>query len=241
MNLGEKLFKLRKSKNLTQDEIAEKLEVTRQTISKWETNQSTPDFDKIVPLCNLYGITPNELLTGEKQGEEPVEKEKNENKEKVESNEVKKHFFTKENEKGNDYENMTKTQIKQKSAQVVSSSIFVYIIAVAFLMIAIPVKHTNPIIATAIFLVLIGWATTRIIKHYMSIPKLEKTKEEKREDRVIKQISEIITLFCVVIYFMVSFITFAWHITWIIFVISALLCQAVKLIFMLKGEENNEE
>ena len=157
----------------------------------------------------------------------------------MDSNQVKKHLFARG--KDDDYENMTKTQIKQKSAKIVSTSIFIYIVAVAFLMIAIPIQRTNPIVATAIFLVLIGWATTRIIRHYMSIPKFEKTKEEKKEDRVIKQISGIITLFCVVIYFIVSFITFAWHITWIIFIISALLCQAVKLIFMLKGDENNEE
>ena len=66
MDLGERLLELRKLKNLTQDDVAEKLNVTRQTVSKWETNQSTPDFDKIVPMCELYGISPNELLTGEK-------------------------------------------------------------------------------------------------------------------------------------------------------------------------------
>jgi transcriptional regulator with XRE-family HTH domain len=217
MNLGEKLFELRKSKNLTQDDVAEKLEVTRQTISKWETNQSTPDFDKIVPLCNLYEITPNELLMKE------IQKENS------------------QNEQENNYENMTKVQIKQKSAEIVSTSIFIYIVAVAFLMIAIPVQHANPIIATAIFLILIGWSTTRMIKHYMSIPKFEKTVEEKKEKNLIRQINEVITLLCVVIYFIVSFITFAWHITWIIFIISGLLCQAAKLIFMLKGEEKDEE
>lgn len=217
MNLGEKLFELRKSKNLTQDDVAEKLEVTRQTISKWETNQSTPDFDKIVPLCNLYEITPNELLMKEGQKENS------------------------QNEQENNYENMTKVQIKQKSAEIVSTSIFIYIVAVAFLMIAIPVQHANPIIATAIFLILIGWSTTRMIKHYMSIPKFEKTVEEKKEKNLIRQINEVIALLCVVIYFIVSFITFAWHITWIIFIISGLLCQAVKLIFMLKGEEKGEE
>ena len=217
MNVGEKLFELRKSKNLTQDDVAEKLEVTRQTISKWETNQSTPDFDKIVPLCNLYEITPNELLMKERQKENS------------------------QNEQENNYENMTKVQIKQKSAEIVSTSIFIYIVAVAFLMIAIPVQHANPIIATAIFLILIGWSTTRMIKHYMSIPKFEKTVEEKKEKNLIRQINEVITLLCVVIYFIVSFITFAWHITWIIFIISGLLCQAVKLIFMLKGEEKDEE
>lgn len=63
MSLGEKLIKLRKDKNLSQEEVAEKLGVTRQTISKWETNESTPDLNKIVPICNLYDITTEELLT----------------------------------------------------------------------------------------------------------------------------------------------------------------------------------
>ena len=47
MNIGEKLYELRKEKNLSQEEVAEKLNVSRQTVSKWETNQTTPDFDKI--------------------------------------------------------------------------------------------------------------------------------------------------------------------------------------------------
>ena len=61
-NLGERLLNLRKDKKLSQEEVADKLNVTRQTVSKWETDQSMPDFDKIVPLCELYEITPNELF-----------------------------------------------------------------------------------------------------------------------------------------------------------------------------------
>ena len=64
MDIGNKLYELRKSKNLSQEELADKLNVTRQTISKWETNQSTPDFDKIIPLCEIYGISADELLKG---------------------------------------------------------------------------------------------------------------------------------------------------------------------------------
>lgn len=213
MNLGERLFELRKAKNLTQDDMAEKLNVTRQTVSKWETNQSTPDFDKIMPLCELFEIGVEELLTGKK----PEEQQKKE--EKV----------------------LTKQEVKEKSAKVVRTSIFIYFVAVAFLMIAIPVQHANPIIASSIFLLLIGWGTVRIIRHYMSKPKFEKTKAEKRQDAIQRQINGIISCICVAIYFIVSFITFAWHITWIIFVIDGLICQVVKLIFMLKEEEDNEE
>lgn len=219
MDLGERLFELRKFKNLTQDEVAEKLKVTRQTVSKWETNQSTPDFDKIVPLCELFEIGVEELLTGKKPEEIQEEEQKVENNvEKV----------------------LTKQEVKEESAKVVSSSIFIYIVAIAFLMIAIPVQHANPVVATSVFLLLIGWATARIIRNYMSMPKFEKTKEERKQEKVIKQIKGIIGSICVAIYFIVSFVTMAWHITWIIFIIDGLICQVVKLIFMLKGEEEDE-
>lgn len=216
MNLGERLFELRKAKSLTQDEVAEKLNVTRQTVSKWETNQSTPDFDKIVPISELFEIGIEELLTG-KVKEEKQEKEE-EIKEKV----------------------PTKQEVKEKSAKVVSGSIFIYILSVAFIMVAIPVTHGNPILVSSIFLILIGWATARIVRNYMSMPKFEKTKEEKKEEKIIKQINGIIGSICVALYFIISFTTMAWHITWVIFIIDGLICQAVKLIFMLKGDEEDE-
>ena len=248
MNIGDKLYELRRNKNLTQDDVAEKLNVSRQTISKWETNLSTPDFDKIAPLCELYGITPNELLMG-KEGYEENSKNSNSNNENynngsTEQNtfeDAKDHLFTRGKDDEVDYENMTRAQIKRKSAEVVSSSVFLYILSVAFISVAIPVFRMNPVIASAIFLIIIGIATARIIKHYMSIPKQNKTKEEIRQNTVMKAINDSIGCLGVVIYFIVSFTTMAWHITWVIFIIVGLLENVVKLIFMLKEEEKNNE
>lgn len=236
MNLGDKLFELRKAKNLTQDDVAEKLNVTRQTVSKWETNQSTPDFDKIVPLCDLYGISPNKLLQAKSNNSDDKEIPSDD---KFDFDEAKKHLFTRG--KDDDYENMSRNQIKQKSAEVVSTSVFIYIAAVAFLMVAIPVGRWNPIVVSAIFLLMIAWATARIIRHYMSIPKFEKTQEEKKQDSIYKQITGIISGIFVALYFIISFTTMAWHITWVIFIIDGLVCQIVKLIFMLRGDEVNDE
>ncbi|MBP3708703.1 MAG: helix-turn-helix transcriptional regulator [Clostridia bacterium] len=221
MNIGEKLFELRKEKNLSQEEVAEKLNVTRQTVSKWETNQSTPDFDKIIPLCELFEISTEELLTGNKQEKINEEVKAEEKTEKI----------------------LTKEEVKQKSAEVVSTSVFLYVVSIAFLMVAIPVFRMNPIVASAIFLCIIAWATARIVKHYMSVPKFEKTKQEKKEEKIIKEVNGIIGSICTVIYFVVSFATMAWHITWIIFIIDGILCQIVKLFFMLneKEETDNEE
>ena len=75
MKIEDKLLKLRKEKGLSQEEVADRLNVSRQTISKWETGQSTPDFDKIIPICELYEISSDELLTGKKK-EEIIKEEK---------------------------------------------------------------------------------------------------------------------------------------------------------------------
>lgn len=233
MDLGEKLYELRRTKNLSQENVADKLNVTRQTISKWETNQSTPDFDKIMPLCELYGITPNELLS---ENNEEVMQAKEENN----FEEVKQHIFTRGKEDKDDYENMTRNQIKRKSAEVVSGSIFIFIFAIAFAGVGIPVFKWNPVLVGCIFLVLIGLGVTNIIKHFMSIPKFEKTEEEKKEDGIINQINGIVGAICLVIYFIVSFTTFAWHITWVIFIINGLICQIIKLLFMLKEDQNEK-
>lgn len=218
MNLGEKLYELRKAKNLSQEDVADKLKVTRQTVSKWETNQSTPDFDKILPLCELFEISTEELLTGKKA-------EKGEEKQTTDDQQEEKQ--------------PSKEEVRRKSAEVVSSSVFLYILSVVVIIIAIPVLGIDPIIATSIFLLIIAVATMRIIKHYMSVPKFEKTKEEKEDDQVLKQINAIIGTICVIIYFLVSFITMAWYVTWVIFVINGLICQIVKLVFMLKEEKKD--
>lgn len=141
----------------------------------------------------------------------------------------------------NEEKEPSKQEVRRKSAEVVSTSIFMYIVAVAVLMVAIPVLKMNPIVVTAIFLIIVAWATARIVKNYMSAPKFEKTKEEAKEDKIIKQIDDIVGCICTVIYFIVSFITMAWYITWVIFIIDGLIVQIIKLIFMLKEDKTDEE
>lgn len=62
MTIGEKIKELRKQNNFTQEDLANKLNISRQTISKWETNLSLPDIDNIIMLCNLFNISSDELL-----------------------------------------------------------------------------------------------------------------------------------------------------------------------------------
>ena len=54
MKFGENLQKLRKEKGISQEQLAEQLGVTRQSVSKWESGASYPEMDKIVALCNMF-------------------------------------------------------------------------------------------------------------------------------------------------------------------------------------------
>ena len=62
MKLPEKIFDLRKRQGLSQEALAEKLHVSRQTVSRWETGSALPDAGNIVQLSRLFGITADELL-----------------------------------------------------------------------------------------------------------------------------------------------------------------------------------
>jgi len=186
MNIGERIFELRKAKNLSQEEIAYKLGVSRQTISKWETNQSQPDFDKIVPLCELFDISTDELLKGQKS-------------KKVE---------TKSNQK----------------ALVISVSVFLYFIGVCWVILASEFLDLSEGIFVPIFLVICAIATSILVYYFVSNPSEEKKKEPKNP------LDAIISLLFTIIYLLVSFLTMRWDITWLIWIVYALVCEIIKLL-----------
>ena len=62
MTIGEKITKLRIAKGLTQEELADELCITRQSISKWEMDQALPQIDKVIQICEYFGVSTDELL-----------------------------------------------------------------------------------------------------------------------------------------------------------------------------------
>lgn len=65
MTLGENIQQLRKRHGLSQDALAERLNVSRQAVSKWERDEAVPELDKLVALSQAFGITLDELVTGQ--------------------------------------------------------------------------------------------------------------------------------------------------------------------------------
>ena len=70
MILADKIIRLRKKNGWSQEELAEKMNVSRQAVSKWEAAQTTPDLEKILQLGNLFGVTTDYLLKDEIEDEE---------------------------------------------------------------------------------------------------------------------------------------------------------------------------
>lgn len=216
MSLGQRLIELRKEKKLSQEEVAGKLNVTRQTVSKWETDQSTPDFDKILPLCELYGISTEELITGKKVVIQEEKQEKT--KEEIISDTPEK---------------------KSKRVKGLVIGILIYFVAISWIMVSIPVIKMNPIVSSAIFLLICGIATCLIV-YTQIMYKKEKTEKEKEKSKLYKQIEDIVAIVTTIIYLIISFSTMAWHITWIIWLVYALVMEIVKLIISMKGDQNEE-
>ncbi len=65
MTIGEKITALRNAAGMSQDALDDRLSVSRQSVSKWETGGATPDLDKLLALCDLFGVTLDELVRGE--------------------------------------------------------------------------------------------------------------------------------------------------------------------------------
>lgn len=82
MSFSENLMRLRKQKELSQEEFANEINVTRQTVSKWELGISTPDMDKLVQMASFFGITVDDLVNSE----EATSKVNNKNDEKYTAN-----------------------------------------------------------------------------------------------------------------------------------------------------------
>ncbi len=200
MTISERLYNLRKEKKVSQEELANELGVSRQTISKWETGESSPDFDKIAPLCEYFGITSDELLTGRTNI--------------VEAKDIDR---------------------RRIFARNIAISVSLYILSLVAI-IVMSAAFNIPVIGVGVFFSIIAVATGLIIYTVINYSD-KKEKKETKKDRTAKQVCEIIDIIGVVIYFLVSFTTGAWHITWIIFLIIGLFEAIVKLLFNLKDDE----
>lgn len=93
-NFGERIYKLRNSNNLSQGDLADRLNVSRQTVSKWENGMCMPETEKLVQLSEIFKVSTDYILKGEEGTNEPIYiylKEDNANQSKVSEKIVRKY------------------------------------------------------------------------------------------------------------------------------------------------------
>lgn len=67
MDFNNRLYQLRKQKGLSQEELANRLNVSRQTVSKWEVGDSTPDMEKLIAMSDLFDVSLDTLVMGKEE------------------------------------------------------------------------------------------------------------------------------------------------------------------------------
>ena len=237
MTLGNRLYEMRKAKGLSQENVADVLGVTRQTVSKWETDQSTPDFDKIIPLCELYGISTEELLTGKKTNSNSTNSDADYN------TDDKFHYYTDNYSESTTYneETIHTHNPRKKFAILISIAVCMYILSVTPL-----IAFDGSTTAVVLFFIIIALATMLIVFGALSRPKNKNNDEDNEavmtnQKKLYKQITGILSGITLCIYLVISFLTNYWHITWLIWVIHGIICKIIDLILTLKESEKDGE
>ncbi len=64
MNLGENIYRYRTQKNMSQGDLADALDISRQSVSKWENNSAVPELDKLMKMAEIFDVSMDELITG---------------------------------------------------------------------------------------------------------------------------------------------------------------------------------
>ena len=108
IEIANRLVELRKKSGLSQEELSEKLGISRQAVSKWERAEASPDTDNLICLAKLYGVSLDELLDTEQPVEEIIRNQKDKEEEKM------KEESKKEEESNEEYVNLNDSGIHIK-------------------------------------------------------------------------------------------------------------------------------
>lgn len=225
MTIGMKIQTLRKQRGMSQEQLAEALGVSRQAVSKWEAEQSVPDIDKIISICDYFGVTTDYIL---RNAELPkTEQEPEPQPDTLVQNK----YNTSENEA--EAENEEK---RKQSAHLLAIAIMLYILCVT------PVIIIQNEIGVVLMFAMIA-AATGIIVYRSTLNRKNNDNEEqagnkKNENPTLKSVKSCVWAVAVIIYFVISFLSGAWYVTWLVFPITGAITDVIEACFDLKDGDN---
>ena len=215
--LGENLAKYRKKAGYSQEELADKLGVSRQAVSKWERGEASPDTENLIALSRLYGVTLDELVNKESsESETKTSEKKDDNRNYVHIGLDGIHVKDDEDEVHIDkcgiHINEGKEKIKKEFekefggdkfylAKKVSSSILYPLVIVTYLLLGFLLENQN------------GWA---IYWTLFFIPEIFNSIIDCIHFKRLKHFNIVFT--CCFVYLFLGMLLGIWHPTWIIFI-----------------------
>lgn len=208
---GEFLYTLRKEKGMTQAELADILKVTNKAVSKWETGEAMPETAQLLPIAQIFGVTVDELLKGER----------NANTDGGEiHDDIKDHVFT----RGNDSD-LPKPLSERICGAVCGVLMFIGI--TVYLLLGTLASHWTPywviIPECALACGVIGCIFD------LFNPVKRSKKKERGENPYTGCICGVIVLVSIMAYLLASVLTGLWHPLWIIVVVGVLICVIVGI------------
>lgn len=217
MSIGVKIQNLRKQHGMSQEQLAEALGVSRQAVSKWEAEQSVPDIDKIISICDYFGVTTDYILRdAELSAPQP---------EPIPQNT----YNISEPEEKTD-----NTEKRKKSALLLAIAVMLYILSI------IPPILIYDDMGPVLMFVMIAIATGIIVYRAITNSKDKKEENEQKEPEnpVLKAVKSGMWAVATVTYFVISFASGAWHSTWLVFPITGAIVNVIEACFDLKDGDN---
>ncbi len=214
-NFGEFLYTLRKEKGMTQAELANSLNVTNKAVSKWETGEAMPETALLLPIAQIFGVTVDELLKGERNKiQNPIGNIAGENGDF--SDEMQKHIFT-----------GVKDEPKHLSEKICGAvcGVLMLVGITAYLFLGAFASLWNPY-WIIIPMCALACGITGIICD-MCNPIKRAQKAERGENAYTGGVCGIIVLTSSGVYLLVGVLTGLWHPLWVIVVAGTLVCAVV--------------
>ena len=280
MKFSENLVKLRKEKNWSQEYLAEKLNVTRQTIYKWETGQSYPEMDRLIEISEIFKLSVDDLI---KTGIKP---------EHINSKHEYDTFYTKYAkvialgvflimigvacmlllfgimgvkfflpvavlllfvmsgvalfiyygtqeeefkksipEDANFYDAIEKRAFSKKMGLAMTIGVATIFIAIITFISLIEYANVAPLLALPILITLIAFAVATFVYFGMLDEKMKMEPKPKKNHPIVEKVCSLIMMLATVIFLLLGFLAFLWHIAWIAFPIGGILCGMVNIVF----------
>ncbi|MGN1103407.1 MAG: helix-turn-helix domain-containing protein [Candidatus Coproplasma sp.] len=231
MSFAENLQYLRKKNKITQEELAEELNLSRQSVSKWETGEAYPETDKLIALCDKFGVTLDELVRGDLTNEDSIE----EVNEAEEAQDVKK-----DEEEKSTYSECERSacagcashlhahramhgHVHTKGTMIgaaISSSVMI-VCAIVYLCLGFCLELWHPT-----WLVFFGG----IIVSMWASGLTEKESGKSLKEKIGGLICGTVMIGALLIFLTIGFVCSIWHPTWIAFVVAVAICGVVGTI-----------